>query len=90
MGKTWKLQLFQQFGRSRPKQRKTLKIAEEISHVLSVCLVTCTNSAGNLEITTFSAFLSEAAQSKGQPRKLQRNPFKRMEMAQAAQSKGKP
>ena len=34
MGKAWKLQLFQHFSRSRPKQRKTLKIAEKISHVL--------------------------------------------------------
>ena len=44
----------------------------------AICLyvVTCTNSAGNLEITTFSAFLAKAAQSKGQPRKLQRNPLK--------------
>ena len=33
MGKAWKLQLFQYFCRSRPKQRKTLNIAEKISHV---------------------------------------------------------
>ena len=36
--KGWKLQLFQQFGRSRPTQRKTLKIAEKISHMPSVCM----------------------------------------------------
>ena len=36
--KGWKLQLFQQFGRSRPKQRKTFKIAEKISYVPSACM----------------------------------------------------
>ena len=43
-------------------------------HVL--LLVTCSRSEGNLESTTFSAFVAEAAQSKGKLRKLRRNPLK--------------
>ena len=45
-----------------------------MSHLL--LLVTCSESEGNLDSTTFSAFLAEAAQSKGKLGKLQRNPLK--------------
>ena len=52
-------------------------------------LVTCSESEGNLESTTFSAFLAEAAQSKGKLR-IAEKPIERKEIAEAAQSKGKP
>ena len=52
-------------------------------------LMMCSKSEGNLEITTFSAFLAEAAQSKGKPRKIAEKPIETMEMAEAVQSKGK-
>ena len=52
-------------------------------------LMMYSKSEGNLEITTFSAFLAEAAQSKGKPRKIAEKPIETMEMAEAVQSKGK-
>ena len=52
-------------------------------------LMMCSKSEGNLEITIFSAFLAEAAQSKGKPRKIAEKPIETMEMAEAVQSKGK-
>ena len=52
-------------------------------------LIMCSKSEGNLEIRTFSAFLAEAAQSKGKLRKITEKPIEMMEMAEAIQSKGK-
>ena len=52
-------------------------------------LVIYSKSEGNLKIRTFSAFLAEAAQSKGKPRKIAEKPIETMEMAEAVQSKGK-
>jgi len=43
---------YQEFGRSRTKQRKTLKIAEKNREnkpcAIGLYVVTCSNSAGNL------------------------------------------
>ena len=50
-------------------------------------LMMYSKSEGNLEITTFSAFLAEAAQSKGKPRKIAEKPLKQWKRQKPSKAK---